>query len=63
MQGGWDRHGTSPRMIQRQEPYREAGADFFDRQHPEDTARRLIKRLESLGYQVTLQNPSTEAVP
>jgi hypothetical protein len=50
-------------MIQRQEPYREAGADFFDRQQPEDTARRLIKRLQSLGYQVTLQNPSTEAVP
>jgi transposase len=50
-------------MIQRQEPYREAGADFFDRLQPEDTARRLIKRLESLGYQVTLQNPSTEAVP
>jgi transposase len=50
-------------MIQRQEPYREAGADFVDRLQPEDTARRLIKRLESLGYQVTLQNPSTEAVP
>jgi transposase len=50
-------------MIQRQEPYREAGADFFDRLQPEDTARRLIKRLASLGYQVTLQHPSTEAVP
>jgi transposase len=49
-------------MIQRQEPYRESGADFFDRLQPADTARRLIKRLESLGYQVTLQNPSTEAV-
>jgi transposase len=50
-------------MIQRQEPYREVGADFFDRLQPADTARRLIKRLESLGYQVTLQNPSTEAMP
>jgi hypothetical protein len=50
-------------MIQRQEPYREVGADFFDRLQPEDTARRLIQRLESLGYQVTLQNPSTEAMP
>jgi transposase len=49
-------------MIQRREPYREAGADFFDRLQPEDTARRLIKRLESLGYQVTLRNPSTNTV-
>jgi transposase len=43
-------------MIQRQEPYREAGADFFDQLQPEDTARRLVKRLEHLGYHVTLQS-------
>jgi transposase len=50
-------------MIQRHEPYREAGADFFDRLQPEDTARRLVKRLESLGYHVTLQSPSTAGMP
>jgi transposase len=50
-------------MIQRQEPYREAGADFFDRLQPEATARRLIKRLEQLGYHVTLQSPSTDVIP
>jgi transposase len=50
-------------MIQRQEPYREAGADFFDRLQPEDTARRLVKRLEHLGYHVTLQSPSTASIP
>jgi transposase len=49
-------------MLQRKEPYREAGGDFFDRLQPEDTARRLVKRLESLGYQVTLRSPSTEAM-
>jgi transposase len=43
-------------MIQRQEPYREAGADFFDHLHPEHTARRLVQRLEHLGYEVTLQS-------
>lgn len=43
-------------MIQRQEPYREAGADFFDHRHPEHTARRLVQRLEHLGYEVTLQS-------
>jgi transposase len=36
-------------MRQRREPYRDAGADVFDRLQPEDTARRLVKRLESLG--------------
>jgi transposase len=43
-------------MIQRKEPYRDAGADFFDRLQPEDTVRRLVKRLETLGYYVTLQS-------
>lgn len=50
-------------MIQRREPYRDAGADFFDRLQPEDTARRLVKHLESLGYHVTLQSPSTDTLP
>jgi transposase len=50
-------------MIQRREPYRDAGADFFDRLQPEDTARRLVKRLESLGYHVTLQSPAPDAIP
>jgi transposase len=43
-------------MIQRREPYHDAGADFFDRLQPEDTARRLVKRPETLGYLVTLQS-------
>jgi transposase len=50
-------------MIQRQAPYREAGADVFDRLQPEDTARRLVKRLEHLGDHVTLQSLPTEARP
>ena len=50
-------------MLQRQEPYREAGADFFDRLQPEDTARRLVKRLEHLGYHVVLQSLPTEVMP
>jgi transposase len=43
-------------MSQRQEPYRDAGADFVDRLQPEDTVRRLVKRPETLGYHVTLQS-------
>jgi hypothetical protein len=50
-------------MIQRQEPYREAGADFFDRLQPADTAPRLLKRLEHLGYQVTRQSLPPEPRP
>jgi transposase len=49
-------------MIQRQEPYREAGADYFDHLQPEDTVRRLVTRLERLGYHVTLQKPSLDAI-
>jgi transposase len=50
-------------MIQRREPHRDAGADLFDRMQPEDTARRLVKRLESLDYHVALQHPSTDTRP
>ena len=49
--------------IQRQEPSREAGGDLVDRLHPEDTARRLVKRLEHLGYHVALQHHSTDSTP
>jgi transposase len=50
-------------LIQRREPYHEAGADFFDRLQPEDTARRLVTRLASLGYHVTLQSPAPDVIP
>jgi transposase len=43
-------------LIQRQEPYRELGADYFDKRRPEATAKHLVKRLEKLGYQVSLQS-------
>jgi transposase len=45
-------------LIQRHEPYHDLGGDYFDRRRPELTAKRLVKRLEHLGFQVTLQqNP------
>ena len=40
-------------LIQRREPYKELGADYFDRRKPEATAKRLIGRLVQLGYTVT----------
>jgi len=42
-------------MIKRREPYHELGSDYFDKRRPEATAQRLIKRLEKLGFQVSLQ--------
>ncbi|MBD2731436.1 IS110 family transposase [Nostoc sp. FACHB-892] len=43
-------------LISRQEPYKDLGADYFDKQRPESVKKRLIKRLEKLGYQVTAQS-------
>jgi len=41
-------------LIQRKETYQDLGADYFDKQQPEATARRLVSRLQRLGYEVTL---------
>lgn len=42
-------------MIKRKEPYQDLGGNYFDQLNPEATAKRLMKRIEKLGYQVTLQ--------
>ncbi len=49
-------------VIQRQEPYRELGGNYFDQRRPEATADRLVKRLAKLGYQVSLQPAPAVAV-
>ena len=45
-------------MLTDQQPYAELGANYFDQQRPEVTAKRLVQRLEQLGYQVALQQPA-----
>jgi len=45
-------------MIKRHEQYCELGADYFNQHRPETTAKRLIYRLEHLGYQVALHQLS-----
>lgn len=37
--------------------YYERGGDHFDRRNPERTARKLTRRLEAIGYKVTLIAP------
>jgi len=49
-------------MIQRKEPYRELGGNYFDQRKPEATARRLVNRLERLGFMVSLQQTSVASV-
>jgi len=41
-------------VIQRYEPYRELEVNYFAQQRPETMVKRLVKRLEQLGHQVTL---------
>ena len=49
-------------IIKNQRPYQELGADYFDRLDQNALQRRLVKRLTSLGYQVTLTPTSTQAL-
>lgn len=48
-------------IISRKEPYRELGADYFERRKPEATAKRLARQIERLGFQVTLAQVATAA--
>jgi transposase len=46
-------------IIQDGTVYEELGGNHYDRPHPDRSARRLIKRLEQIGFQVTVK----QAVP
>jgi transposase len=52
------------KMIRDGAVYQEHGGDFFDRLNPQRTARQLTRRLERIGFQVTLaSSPLSPAVP
>jgi transposase len=42
-------------IMRRGEPYQELGGNYFDERDHQAVERRLVRRLEKLGYQVTLQ--------
>ena len=44
-------------LIKNKQPYNDLGGNYFDEQDSKKTAQRLAKRIEKLGYQVTLQTP------
>ena len=49
-------------MLRKGEDYRELGGSYFDRQNRSTVARRLVRRLTSLVYQVVLQQePNLDA--
>lgn len=42
-------------LLTRQEEYRELGGNYFDERDKQAVTRRLVQRLEKLGYDVSLQ--------
>jgi hypothetical protein len=42
-------------MLHNGELYRDLGSDYFTRQNPDRTTRRLVQQLEALGHNVTLE--------
>ena len=46
-------------IIQCREPYQDLGSNYFDERQKVSTANRLTRRLEKLGYHVTITPPST----
>jgi transposase len=46
-------------MIRNGTPYTDLGVDYFNKRNQAQTERRLIKRLEQLGYTVTLESRAT----
>lgn len=41
-------------VLKRGEPYQDLGANYFDERDQQNVRRRLVRRLEQLGYQVNL---------
>ncbi len=44
-------------IIQRREPYKDLGSNYFDERQKVSTANRLTRRLEKLGYRVVITPP------
>jgi len=50
-------------MLKNHQPYRDLGADYFDRHNAEQIKRTLIRRLERLGLQVSVKPSSPISTP
>ena len=47
--------GMCYQVLKTGQPYRELGADYFDKKDPQRLASRLIRRLQELGLKVTVE--------
>jgi transposase len=47
--------GVIYHVLLRQEAYEDLGAEYFEQRHRPSVANRLVRHLEALGYQVTLE--------
>jgi transposase len=45
-------------MLRDQKPYEELGSDYFDQLQAQHLERHYVRRLEALGFQVTLTSAS-----
>jgi transposase len=45
-------------LIKRKKPYCDLGADYFDKRNSQTVTKRLVRRLEQLGYQVNIALPT-----
>lgn len=50
-------------IIQRREPYHDLGGNYFDERKKVSMANRLTRRLEKLGYKVTITPPKPTLTP
>ena len=48
-------------VLQEREGYRELGGNEFDERDRQTTEKRLVRRLEKLGYEVAVKLPSPAA--
>src|SRR5215471_17309624 len=48
-------------VLQRQQPYQDLGSNYFDERERSAIARQSVRRLEQLGFKVTLQTPGEAA--
>ena len=46
-------------MLKNGQPYRDLGADYFDKRNTDQVRRSLIRRLERLGVQVIIQESAS----
>ncbi len=48
-------------VLQEREGYKELGGNYFDERDWQTTEKRLVRRLEKLGYEVSIKAPSPVA--